>query len=287
MITCTSCQQQNEAGAAFCDNCGYDLRAVSPAAVPATPAPAPQASGNIACPSCAQNNVPGSTFCENCGNPLGQEAPASPPVGPVAVPPASGQACSSCGHPTVPGGAFCENCGASLGQAAPDSPPVTPPVAPPVSPPVAGEQACTNCGHQNMPGTSFCENCGAQMGQVVASPPVQQPQQGNIAGRLVIQESNTTINFSPNKTEAFVGREDPVSGVFPEVDLDPHGAHDAGVGRKHARLFMQGNQLMLEDLDSVNGTFLNKQKLSPHQPQMVTSGAELRFGKIVAIYHAN
>jgi len=124
------------------------------------------------------------------------------------------------------------------------------------------------------------------MGQAVAPPP-QQSQQAYITGRLVIQGSNAPIDFPPNATEAFVGREDPVSGVFPEIDLDQHGGHDAGVGRKHARLFMQGNQLMLEDLDSVNGTFLNKQKLLPNQPQMVTSGAELRFGKVVAVYHAS
>lgn len=281
MITCPSCQQQNEAGAAFCDNCGYDLRAMPPVAVPTPPVPTPQVSGGTPCPSCSHNNVSGAVFCESCGNPLGQ---AAPPPGQAAMPPAGGQACPSCGHAAVPGGAFCENCGSALGQAAPVSPPVSPPVTPPAVPSVAGGQACANCGHQNMPGTGYCENCGAQLGQVVAPPP---PPQNFIGGHLVIQASNQTINIPPNKTEAFVGREDPVSGIFPEIDLDPHGGHDSGVGRKHARLFLQGNQLMLEDLDSVNGTFLNKQKLAPRQPQPVNNGAELRFGKIVTIYHAS
>ena len=289
MITCPSCQQQNEAGAAFCDNCGYDLRAVSSDAVPATPAPTPQASGEIACPSCAHNNGPGSTFCENCGNPLGQGPPAAPPAGPAAAPPASGQACPSCGHPTVPGGAFCENCGASLGQVAPVSPPAappaTPPAAPPVSPPAAGGLACPSCGHQNMPGTSFCENCGAQMSQVVAHPPVQQPPQGIITGRLVVKDSNATINIPSGKSEVIIGREDPSAGHFPEIDLDPHGGMEGGVSRKHAKLFMQGNQLMIEAFDTPNKTYVNKQQLNFSQPQVVSSGTELCFGKLVITYY--
>ena len=120
---------------------------------------------------------------------------------------------------------------------------------------------------------------------VTAAPPVGVPGPSGITGRLVVQGSNATINIPPNASEAFVGRSDPVSGIFPEIDLDPHGGHDSGVGRKHARLFMQGGQLMLEDLKSVNGTMLNKKKVFPGQPQPVSNGDELRFGKIAMNYY--
>ena len=135
-----------------------------------------------------------------------------------------------------------------------------------------------------------------QLGEAPAAPPISAPatptptpsaSSAYIVGRLVIQPSGASIPIPPGKTEAIIGREDPVSGIFPEIDLDPHGGHDGGVGRKHARLFIQGSQLMIEDQDSVNGTLLNKQKLVAFQPQSVTDGAELRFGKIVTIYHAS
>jgi pSer/pThr/pTyr-binding forkhead associated (FHA) protein len=83
-----------------------------------------------------------------------------------------------------------------------------------------------------------------------------------------------------------MGREDPVSGIFPEIDLDPYGAQEDGVGRKHAQLVLQGGQVCIEDLDSVNGTAVNKQKLAPHQPRPLKDGDELRLGKMVIIYHA-
>ena len=83
-----------------------------------------------------------------------------------------------------------------------------------------------------------------------------------------------------------IGREDPVSGVFPEIDLDQHGGQEKGVGRKHAQLFLQGGQLFIEDLDSVNGTVVNKQKLAPRQPHPVKDGDEIRLGMLVLVYHS-
>jgi pSer/pThr/pTyr-binding forkhead associated (FHA) protein len=108
-----------------------------------------------------------------------------------------------------------------------------------------------------------------------------------MAGRFNVQQSGATISLPAGKNEAIIGREDPVSGIFPEIDLDPHGGHDGGVGRKHARLFVQGGQLMVEDQDSVNGTFVNRQKLNAFQPHPLRDGDELRLGKIVLTYHAS
>jgi uncharacterized OB-fold protein len=314
MITCPSCTHQNEVGSAFCENCGHDLREM----VPAARAPSmPQAGGGSACPSCGFVNISGAAFCENCGTPLGQELPSAPPIKTTAAPPdpsptpiSSGLHCSSCGHLNVPGSMFCENCGNQMEQAAPLPPPEpVPPISvPPVeTPPVAGE-LCPQCGHENIPGTTFCDSCGMQLGQPPVAPPVAPPltppvspsfvppvapppvvsyPTTQVTGKLVVQSSGASIPISPGRSEVFIGREDPVSGIFPEIDLDPYGGHDGGVGRRHAKLFLQGAQLVIEDLDSVNGTFVNKQKLVPGKPHPVTNGAELRFGKVVTIYYAN
>jgi pSer/pThr/pTyr-binding forkhead associated (FHA) protein len=77
-----------------------------------------------------------------------------------------------------------------------------------------------------------------------------------LTGRLLVQRTNTSLPIPSGKQVAVIGREDPVSGIFPAIDLDPFGAQEDGVGRQHAQLVLQNGQTCLEDLDSVNGTFV-------------------------------
>jgi pSer/pThr/pTyr-binding forkhead associated (FHA) protein len=121
----------------------------------------------------------------------------------------------------------------------------------------------------------------------IQQPTPQPPPPDSVTGRLVIQASNVSLAIPQGKTVIVIGREDPVSGVFPDIDLDPHGGHEGGVGRRHAQIILQGGQLYIEDLDSVNGTVVNKQKIAPRQPRSLNHGDELRFGKMVLTYYSN
>lgn len=216
----------------------------------------------ITCPSCHTVAPPGAIFCDHCGYDLRSVAPAAPaPVPPtfLVTETDSGEIiCSTCQHKNIAGSAFCENCGSKLTKPAAASP-----AAPlmPSSPALAG--------------TAVSERPAAQ-------PPA--PAVASIPGRLVIQGKNISIPIPPAKQTIIIGREDPVSGIFPDIDLDPHGGHEAGVGRRHAQLVLYEGQVLLEDLDSVNGTVLNKQKLSPGKPVPVHHGDEIRLGKMVLVY---
>ena len=83
--------------------------------------------------------------------------------------------------------------------------------------------------------------------------------------------------------EILIGREDPVSGVFPDVDLTPHGGEEGGVSRRHARIFVEGGAYFIEDLDSTNFTFVNKQKLAPKTRQALNDGDEIRCGRVALV----
>jgi pSer/pThr/pTyr-binding forkhead associated (FHA) protein len=107
-----------------------------------------------------------------------------------------------------------------------------------------------------------------------------------IPGSLLVRATNTSLPIPPGKQTIVIGREDPVSGIFPDLDLDPHGGLEAGVGRQHARLVLLDGQVCLEDLNSVNGTALNRQRLSALQPSPIKDGDEIRLGKLVLIYSA-
>jgi pSer/pThr/pTyr-binding forkhead associated (FHA) protein len=80
-----------------------------------------------------------------------------------------------------------------------------------------------------------------------------------------------------------IGREDPVSGVYPEVDLTPHGGEDGGVSRRHARLLVEGGQYFVEDLNSTNFTFVNKQKVAPKSRHLLNDGDEIRCGRVALV----
>ena len=217
--------------------------------------------------------------------------------------------CPSCNTPAPPGAIFCDHCGYDLRTVAPSAQPMTPPSASQVE---MGEIICPSCQHRNIPGSAFCENCGAQLVQARAvQPPGSQgsaaqqpsippahdssgvqrpagpPAVETITGRFVIPDPEVSLPVPLGKQEIILGREDPVSGVFPDIDLDPHGGHEAGVGRRHARLFIQNGQVYIEDLESVNGTTVNRQRVAARQSIPLKSGDEIRLGKMALLYFAD
>jgi hypothetical protein len=149
---------------------------------------------------------------------------------------------------------------------------------------------CSACGQLNPAGQAFCDNCGASLtgqpapagGPAVAPPPVVAPPPAQ-RPRLVVAASGAQFDLS-GKTQAIIGREDPVSGIFPEVDLTPHGGDAGGVSRRHAKLAFNGYQWTVEDLNSTNNTFVNNQKLNPGAPQPLNNGDQVRLGKVVLTF---
>lgn len=162
--------------------------------------------------------------------------------------------------------------------------------------------SCPSCGTPTLAGMIFCDECGFDLRTGLSVPaaqprtpplddnalPVYQPpipSSQPVRARLYIKEANTSLDLPQDKPEIIIGREDAISGVFPDIDLEPFAAQDAGVSRRHVKLFLQGNTCTVEDLNTVNGTFLNRQKLSANQPAPLKHGDELRLGKLALIFY--
>ena len=118
---------------------------------------------------------------------------------------------------------------------------------------------------------------------VYPSPP-SFPSPTPVPGRLIVRDTNVVLPFPPNKSEILIGREDPVNNIFPDIDLTDHGGDRGGVSRRHTRIFTQGDQVFIEDLNSTNYTYVNQQKLVPGQPHLLRDGDEIRLGKVLLIY---
>ena len=91
--------------------------------------------------------------------------------------------------------------------------------------------------------------------------------------RFYVLASNQYIELSGELM--IVGRQDPVLGIFPEINLP-----DKTVGRRHAYVRNQQGQYTVEDLNALNKTRLNGVILTPHEERTLADGDILRFGSV-------
>lgn len=63
--------------------------------------------------------------------------------------------------------------------------------------------------------------------------------------------------------ETLIGRTDPKSGIFVDVDLTAVATAPKVISRRHARIEQEGNRFYLTDLGSANGTKLNGRRPLP------------------------
>jgi eukaryotic-like serine/threonine-protein kinase len=108
-----------------------------------------------------------------------------------------------------------------------------------------------------------------------------------VTAQLVVVSTGDMVkpfSFLINKESVLIGRTDPHTGIFPEIDLTMHDP-ETKVSRRHARIYRAGEQFMIEDLGSVNGTIVNSSggsiRLNVKQPRVLTPEDELRLGGTV------
>jgi pSer/pThr/pTyr-binding forkhead associated (FHA) protein len=112
----------------------------------------------------------------------------------------------------------------------------------------------------------------------VAEPAMAAP--AALVARLIVEADNQEFDLS-GKDNIMIGREDAVSNIFPDVDLTPHGGEEGGVSRLHAHIFVESGQYMLEDENSTNFTFLNRQRLAGKTPTQLNDNDEIKLGRVL------
>ncbi len=118
--------------------------------------------------------------------------------------------------------------------------------------------------------------------QVEAAPPA--PEAVPPAPRFELEDGQRLF-FPPNKQEIIIGREDPISGVYPEIDLTPYGGESGGVSRQHARLNHADGQWTITDLNSTNYTRVDGNKIEPNTPVPVQDGSRVQLGRVAMTFH--
>jgi pSer/pThr/pTyr-binding forkhead associated (FHA) protein len=151
---------------------------------------------------------------------------------------------------------------------------------------------CPFCDSVYPENTLFCEECGSYMAP--SSEYATDPLAGQTAGEvdygrserakyrtlvLAIQDGG---RFElPLSKEVVIGRLDASRAVFPDVDLTGEDGLEKGISRRHARISRRENEVFIEDLNSLNGTFLNANRLVPELPYPLKDGDRVQLGSLI------
>jgi len=80
--------------------------------------------------------------------------------------------------------------------------------------------------------------------------------------------------------ETTIGRADPVTGILPDIDLTPVDTNRS-VSRRHAKIIhSSGEYHVLEEVGTVNGTYVNDQRIPTGVPVALHDGDLVKIGLI-------
>lgn len=106
---------------------------------------------------------------------------------------------------------------------------------------------------------------------------------GNTVGPPTYHPINTssgTVHMiatnAPARFEIVIDKDEFVIGKS-EAQVDGFISFNKAISRKHCKICRSGNQYTISDLDSANGTFVNKRRLQPYQPHPIKHGDVVRL----------
>lgn len=146
---------------------------------------------------------------------------------------------------------------------------------------------CNNCGHRNDADANFCSSCGqslARAGDTPATVTVQIPDlladeqavevtiDPGDAALIATRGPNAGSRFALGGGRTSIGRH-PDSDIF----LD-----DVTVSRRHVVIDHRDGVHVLEDVGSLNGTYLNRRRID--SPTPLENGDEVQIGLFKLVF---
>ena len=147
---------------------------------------------------------------------------------------------------------------------------------------------CTRCARQNEPGARFCSQCGAAL--LAAQAPAE------LTATMTMEFG--ALELDPAKRSGLLGayRRDGVAEL--EVTRGPNAGSrfrleqdlvsigraqdstifldDFSVSRRHAELARAGGSFLIKDLRSLNGTYVERERVEEH---LLADGEEVQIGR--------
>ena len=163
------------------------------------------------------------------------------------------------------------------------------------------EHICPVCKTANQVEASVCKHCGAaldgsliDLGGKTTATDIQSVTPEMIREWFLQEEKEAVVPdngiafyvdghsmpaYMDPRGEFILGRN---AGTSAEqlLDLAPFGGYSLGLSKRHASIRRAGDGYELLDQESVNGTWLNEEKLVPKVPYPLPSGSHLRLGRM-------
>jgi len=165
---------------------------------------------------------------------------------------------------------------------------------------------CARCGRPNSESARFCSNCGTQLAATTAMTAVPGPgagaRPGETTSTLSLNRSDdefgddlfpdsASLGALPEGSALLVVMRGPNAGSRFRLDggLTTAGRHpdshifldDVTVSRRHAEFYRQGRFFTVRDVGSLNGTYVNRERIEEAQ---LTGGDEVQIGKFRLLF---
>lgn len=149
---------------------------------------------------------------------------------------------------------------------------------------------CSNCGHENRPESNFCSSCGHRLAGskddatiTFAALDLGDPQaEEELGAALEELSANDAMLFVRRGTNAGATYliENDVTRVGRSPDSDIF-LDDVTVSRQHAEFHREAGHFKLQDLGSLNGTYVNGESVEVTQ---LHRGDEVQIGKFKLVF---
>jgi len=102
----------------------------------------------------------------------------------------------------------------------------------------------------------------------------------SVSRHRLVEVTSGTPFFLSLGSETTIGRADPVTGIRPDVDLAEFDTNRS-VSRRHAKILKsESGYAVIEEVGTVNGTFVNDQRIPTGSPVPVHNGDRVKIGLI-------
>ena len=149
---------------------------------------------------------------------------------------------------------------------------------------------CSRCSSENAESARFCSSCGAALGPhgddtTITFMPVESAGETEDEVTVTLDELPESIGMlvvkrGPNAGSKFVLDQDVTkAGRHPDSDIF---LDDVTVSRRHAEVVHSNDGYRLRDVGSLNGTYLNRERIESEAA--LQNGDELQIGKFKLVF---